>query len=90
MRDMFQRTTSPWVVWLDDDSIVTKSDWLERLEQRINQSPKVHQFGKEASLGMINPPTGWIGEATLWRHAEAAFLPCGTSEASRARRGEAC
>ena len=36
MRAIYSATRSPWVVWLDDDSYICKPDWLERLEEAIN------------------------------------------------------
>lgn len=58
MRHMFQATAgreespeaSDWVAWFDDDSYATASDWLEKLEETINNSPRVHQLGHQSGI----------------------------------------
>lgn len=69
-REMFAAGASGWVVSLDDDSYVTESDWLERLEAAIETAPSAHQFGKLATAGMANPRPGWIEDA-VWRNPAA-------------------
>ena len=65
MRAIYSATRSPWVVWLDDDSYICKPDWLERLEEAINNISWADQFGKLAAAPMANPGPGWIEEA-VW------------------------
>jgi GT2 family glycosyltransferase len=71
MRHMFRSTAgreetaeaSDWIAWFDDDSYATESDWLERLEETINNSPRVHQLGQ---LSGLLPSTSDIEWATAF------------------------
>lgn len=50
MVEMFDLSNSEWVVWLDEDCHVTASDWLEKFEDKINQTPMADQFGDKAFI----------------------------------------
>jgi GT2 family glycosyltransferase len=52
MRRMFteQPLTSRWVIWFDDDSYVSRPDWLSRLATRIETKTAVAQWGQTYGL----------------------------------------
>ena len=66
MAEMYDSSSSDWVVWFDDDRFVTASDWLEELEDKINKTPMVDQFG-DASLIVVSlsHQQQWI-EPSFW------------------------
>jgi len=47
MRRMFRERPieTPWVIWFDDDSHVTRPDWLARLGLKVQAHPEVDQWG---------------------------------------------
>ena len=66
MADMYDATHSEWVVWFDDDCYVTASDWLEKLEDKINETPDADQFGDEALIVLsLSHQQQWI-EPSTW------------------------
>ncbi len=52
MRKMFFHPpiTTPWVIWFDDDSYLTRGDWLQRLWLAIQRSPDTDQWGRGYAL----------------------------------------
>jgi hypothetical protein len=66
MAEMYDATHSEWVVWFDDDCHVSASDWLEKLEDKINKTPLADQFGDEALI-VLSPShqQQWI-EPSVW------------------------
>ena len=69
MAEMYDSSDGEWVVWFDDDSYVTAADWLETLEDKINNTAMVDQFG-EQSLIVLSPchQEQWI-EPSVWYSA---------------------
>ena len=70
MRHIFRSTdgreespeASDWIAWFDDDSYATESDWLEKLEEKINNSPRVHQLGLLSGILLVREDIEWIKE----------------------------
>ena len=77
MRRMYQATAgrpstpeaADWIIWFDDDSYVTENDWLERLEDRINTSPRIHQFGKLSGVLLRPHEVKWAREFSWFNPA---------------------
>ena len=66
MAAMYGATFSDWVVWFDDDCYVTDSDWLEKLEEKINRTPTADQFGDESLIVVsLSHQHQWI-EPSSW------------------------
>jgi SAM-dependent methyltransferase len=66
MAEMYDASNGEWVVWFDDDSHVTASDWLEKLENKINRTPLADQFGDESIIVLsLAHQQQWI-EPALW------------------------
>lgn len=73
MHRMYQatggRTTTKeaadWVIWFDDDSCATRNDWLERLEDHINNTPRVQQFGRMSGI-LLGPDDIRMAKAFPW------------------------
>lgn len=43
---------TPWVIWFDDDAIITDADWFERTQRFIQaHEPNVHFFGQQLRRG---------------------------------------
>jgi GT2 family glycosyltransferase len=74
---MFQSTAgreespeaSDWIAWFDDDSYATASDWLEKLEETINNSPRVHQLGYMSGILLNREDVEWAKEFTWFNPA---------------------
>jgi GT2 family glycosyltransferase len=70
MRHMFKSTAgrketpeaSDWIAWFDDDSYAIESDWLEKLEETINTSPRVHQLGQQSCILLSREDIEWVKE----------------------------
>lgn len=68
MRRMFHDPDNPidtrWVVWLDDDSHITKKDWLVRLSHSIreNYHQGYNMYGKRYFYEISNSHVKWIKE----------------------------
>jgi GT2 family glycosyltransferase len=39
-----------WVIWFDDDSHLTRGDWLQRLALKIEREPEIAQWGRGYAL----------------------------------------
>jgi hypothetical protein len=52
MRRMFYDPPieSEWTIWFDDDSYVTRADWLKRLALKVERDPEVDQWGVEYGI----------------------------------------
>ena len=60
MRRMFFQPmlATTWMIWCDDDTHFTRTDWLQRLSSKIEASPEVAVWGKPHAL---------------WRHDESVL-----------------
>ena len=66
MAEMYDASDSEWVVWFDDDSYVTAADWLEKLEDKINETPIADQFGEQSLIVLsLSHKQQWI-EPSDW------------------------
>ena len=66
MVEMYDSSIGKWVVWFDDDCYVTASDWLEKLEDKINKTPMADQFGDESLIVVsLSHQKNWI-EPSYW------------------------
>ncbi len=54
------REAADWVVWFDDDSYVTSNDWLEKLQDKINATPRVHQLGRLRAILLSKNDRQWL------------------------------
>ena len=66
------REAADWVAWFDDDSHVTKSDWLEQLEDRINSTPRVQQFGRLSGV-LLGPDDIRRAKGFSWFNPEVGI-----------------
>ncbi len=72
MRRMFYERPleTKWVIWFDDDSFPTQSDWLSKLAACMKQAPAVSQWGKKVATEY--PAAGdvvrFISRATWYNH----------------------
>ena len=93
MRRMFRSTAgreespeaSDWIAWFDDDSHATASDWLEKLEEKINNSPRVHQLGHMSGILLSKEDVEWAKEFPWFN--PAVDIPLAELPKGRKRRG---
>jgi hypothetical protein len=45
-----QELSTEWVIYFDDDSHVTRNDWLQRLTLTIDREPDIDQWGRGYAL----------------------------------------
>lgn len=76
MREMFYDRENPidtkWLVWLDDDSICVREDWLGALCQEIvNWYPQnYHMFGPHYFSTLKDSQVQWVKEAPWYKGLE--------------------
>ena len=75
-------SAADWVIWFDDDSFVTKKDWLDKLEKAINSTPWAHQFGRLRAIRLGEKAMRWAGEAS-WFNPEVGFLEISPGNGSK-------
>jgi hypothetical protein len=73
MDTMYRAGDAPWVIWLDDDSMIDAPDWLEALQAKVNDTPQADQFGKTANVPWIDRDHDWVARAS-W-HNPSIELP---------------
>ena len=68
MRRMFSNPSisTDWIVWFDDDSYPTRSDWLQRLMLQIQRAPHVAQWGEGHILWNRDTNTRMFIETAQW------------------------
>ncbi len=75
MRRMFtqHRISTEWLVWFDDDSYLTRPDWLQRLAIQIARFPHVAQWGQTYALWSCDERIEAFVKAASW-YGECPFL----------------
>ena len=68
MRRMFheQELSTEWVIYFDDDSHITRNDWLQRLTLTIDREPGVDQWGRGYALWRRGQPIVDFVTAAPW------------------------
>lgn len=68
MRRMFTERpiTTEWVIWFDDDTHLTRGDWLQRLILQIECSPDIAQWGKTYELYKGDAEVGPFIRTAAW------------------------
>ena len=74
MRKIYEATDADWVIWFDDDCYVCTTDWLDKLQRKINGTPEADQFGDLATI-VLSPSfkSGWI-EPAEWYNPQKIFM----------------
>ena len=71
MREMFYDPRKPldsdWVLWLDDDVLLTREDWLERVWDVIEKNPQARCFGRLYRINVTEPQLRWMKSRPWWR-----------------------
>jgi GT2 family glycosyltransferase len=68
MRRMFYEKplTTEWIIWFDDDSHVTRGDWLQRLALKVEREPAVDQWGRGFALWQRGEKIVKFVQAASW------------------------
>jgi len=56
-----------WVIWFDDDSYVTRPDWLHSLAAKMEAFPEIAMWGKAYSVEVSNSTANFAREAGWYR-----------------------
>jgi hypothetical protein len=75
MRKMFEKVTTPWVLWFDDDSSVSDPAWLPQLMSFIAAAPaeKVHCVGHKYYAAINHLTENWIKAASWYKGKTIQF-----------------
>jgi GT2 family glycosyltransferase len=57
-----------WVIWFDDDSYVTRSDWLQSLAAKMEAFPEISMWGKLYSVQVPASTAAFAGTADWFRN----------------------
>lgn len=58
---------TPWTIWFDDDSYVTRPDWLLSLALAVEASPQVDMWGSHYMMWAGDPLLAFIRERPWYR-----------------------
>lgn len=77
MRKMYHELSVPdteWILWLDDDTYINKSDWWERTTTFIKSSPDVCYFGQKWYVHHLDGQWDFIKDSAWFQGVEPEML----------------